>query len=421
MAFRALLLLIFVIYIAPQAIVPALEPLHLAKVSAVFAFIAYMTRVLGSGAKWTVMSREVRLMLILISIALISIPLSLWPGGSLQYFLDQYSKSIIIFFLVANVLTSLKRYRMFLWTIGLFAAFNALQGLKNYLSGAVWKEGRVLGGVSGIAGNPNDLALLLNLTIPFLIYLYTTARTSKQRLLAAILIGIDLGGIVISSSRGGFLTLVVMVLWIAWVRGQREGTGVFMKACAVVTVLGLALVLFGPGEYGSRIVSISDMSKDRTGSSQARWSLMVGTSKGILLHPLGVGLHMNNLLLHDTGFGWEGVHNIYLELGTELGIPGLIVFLMLLYRLMASMKEVRVQHERNPEISGLAQAAGGSMVAFATGGFFLPVAFHFYFYIVAGLVIACQQLALRVESAENEVETRLSEPVRPKWMSLPRL
>lgn len=80
LAFGALLLLIFVIYIAPQVIFPVLEPLHLAKVSAALAVVAYVTWVWRNGAGWTFMSREVRLMLILIGIALISIPFSLWPG-----------------------------------------------------------------------------------------------------------------------------------------------------------------------------------------------------------------------------------------------------------------------------------------------------------------------------------------------------
>ena len=398
LAFRALLLLMFVIYIAPQAFFPVLEPLHPAKVSAALAVVAYVTWVWRNGAGWTFMSREVRLVLIIIVIALISIPFSLWPGGSVQYVIDQYSKSIIIFFLVANVLTSFNRYRAFLWVISLFSAFNALQGVKHYLAGE-WRYGRTVGGTSGLTSNPNDLALVLNLTIPFLVYLYTTARSAKQRFLLALLIGINLAGIIVSFSRGGFVTLIAFVLWTAWVVGKERGTGAFIKTCAAVLVLGLVLTVAGPNGYGDRVASIGDMSKDETGSYYARLMLMLGTAQGMLNHPLGVGLHMNNVLLHDTGYGWNGVHNIYLELGTEIGIPGLIVFIWLLYRLIASMRDIRVGYEQVPELSALAQAAGGAMVAFVTAGMFHPVAFQFYLYIVAGLVIACQQLAYRVDLA----------------------
>jgi hypothetical protein len=304
--------------------------------------------------------------------------------------------------LVANVLTSFRRYRIFLWAISFFAAFNALQGVKHYWAGEIWKQGRVLGGVSGFAGNPNDLALVMNLTIPFLIYLYTTARSVKQRLLAVMLIGVDLGGIITSFSRGGFATLVVFVLWTAWVIGKRKGTATFIKVCVLVAIMGAIISLVAPSGYGDRVSSIADSSMDQTGSSQARWVMMVGAVQGILSHPLGVGLHMNNLLLHDTGYGWHPVHNVYLELGTELGIPGLAVLLWLLYSLISSMKEIRIRYEEVPELSALAQAAGGAMVAFVTAAMFHPVAFYFYLYIVAGLVVACQQMALQVEPFEGE-------------------
>jgi hypothetical protein len=421
LAFRALLLLVFIIYIAPQALIPALEPLHLAKVSAGFAVIGYFIHVSRSSARWTVMNREVRLVLVLVSIALLSIPFSIWPGGSVEFLLDQYSKSIIIFFLVANLLTSFQRYWTFLWTIGVFAAFDAVLGLKNYLSGSmVFAYGQASLGVSGIASNPNDLALTLNLAIPFLVYLYSMAESSRGRFWAALLIVINVVGIVISFSRGGFVTLIAFVLWTAWVYGQRQGMAVFMKTVVGMVAVILVLLLAGPEGYGSRIGTISDMDKDQTGSSQERWQMMVGAAQGMLDHPLGVGLNMNNLLLHDMGIGWLGVHNVYLELGAELGFPGLMVFLMLLYGLLASMKKVRIQYEHIPELAQLAQASGGAMVAYATAAMFHPVSYHFYFYIIAGLIIACRELALTAESVEDVAETHLSESVHPTWMHQPR-
>lgn len=421
LAFRALLLLIFIIYIAPQGLIPALEPLHLAKVSAIFAVIGYLAHVVRSRVSWTVMNREVRLLLILVAIAVISIPFSLWPGGSVDFLLDQYSKSIIVFFLIANLLTSLKRYRTFLWALGVFAAFDAMLGLKNYLSGEmVLAHGRVVGGVSGLASNPNDLALTLNLAIPFLVYLYVTAESFRKRMMAVALIAINVGGIVISFSRGGFITLVVFVLWTAWVYGQRQGVAIFVKTVAGMVALACVLLVAGPAGYGSRIDSISDMEKDQTGSSQARWQMMVEAAQGMWDHPFGVGLHMNNLLLREGGLGWEGVHNVYLELGVELGFPGCIVFLLLLYGLIVSMKQIRIQYESIPELAQLAQAAGGAMIAFAAAGMFHPVAYHFHFYIVAGLIIACRELALGLEWVEDEPETLLSESVHPQEMRLSR-
>lgn len=420
MAYRALVFLIFVIYVAPQAFFPSLTGLHLAKVSAALAIVAYGAHVITRGVRWTVMTTEVRLIVVLFCIALISIPFSLWPGGSVGFVIDQYSKSIIIFFLVANLLLTMDRYRSFLWTIGAFAGFNALLGIKNYFGG-VYRLGRIQGGASGIAGNPNDLALVMNLTLPFLFFLYATARSTSQRIISAALIAINIVAIILTFSRAGFVTLVFLVLWLAWVRGRHQGMGSFWKMFAGLGVILIILNLAGPGGYGSRMATIVDKNTDETGSAQARWNMMVGTAQGMLAHPLGVGVHMNNLLLHDTGLGWNGVHNIYLELGTELGIPGFIVFLYLLHRLLTVMKVIRIRHDPKSELSRLAEAAGGAMVAYAVSGMFYPVAYHFYFYIVAGLIVACQQIALHVEPVEVRHVTHSQRLIHPSWLSPNRL
>lgn len=414
MAYRGLLFLIFVIYIAPQALFPSLMALHLAKLSAAFAIVAYVGHVMTRGRRWTVMTTEVRLILTLFGLGVASIPFSMWPGGSFEFLLDQYSKSIIIFFLVANLLVSMERYRSFLWTIGLFAGFNGIMGVKNYFGG-VYKLGRVQGAASGIAGNPNDLALVMNLTLPFLFFLYATARSTSQRFVLAALIALSIGTIVITFSRAGFVTLVFLVLWLAWVRGRHQGMRSFWKVVGGGGVILLMLTLGGPDGYGSRLVTIVDTDQDKTGSAQARWQLMMGTVQGMLSHPLGVGLNMNNLMLNEMMHGWAGVHNIYLEMGTDLGFPALIIFLVLLYRLITAMKVIRMGYDPQSEMSRLAEAAGGSMVAFAVTGMFYPVAYHFHFYILAGLVVACQQLAILVDSDSEENMWGPSAPVEQNW------
>ena len=68
LAFKGLLFLTFIIYIAPQAIFPALEPLHLGKVSACVATVGYGLYV-ATGHRLTVMFPEVKLVLWLVAFA----------------------------------------------------------------------------------------------------------------------------------------------------------------------------------------------------------------------------------------------------------------------------------------------------------------------------------------------------------------
>src|SRR5207249_10426423 len=75
-AFKALLSLTFIIYIAPQIIFPVLQPLHLALVSALLAIGSYLLFVLTNGVRLTVMRPEVKLILGIFALAVISIPMS---------------------------------------------------------------------------------------------------------------------------------------------------------------------------------------------------------------------------------------------------------------------------------------------------------------------------------------------------------
>ena len=122
-AFKALLFLLFIVYIGPQFIVPALVPLHLAKISAGIAITAYCFSTLSQGRSISIMNSDVKLILGFVGLALALIPLSTWPGGSLNFFIDVFSKSVVLLFLVLNLLTTEKRCRQLIWALALFSAF----------------------------------------------------------------------------------------------------------------------------------------------------------------------------------------------------------------------------------------------------------------------------------------------------------
>ena len=73
--------------------------------------------------------------------------------------IDIFLKSVIVFFLIANLLTTSERFRTFFWALAICAAFNAVVGVYNYRTGAFLTGERIQGGFSGLTSNPNDLAL----------------------------------------------------------------------------------------------------------------------------------------------------------------------------------------------------------------------------------------------------------------------
>ncbi len=100
---------------------------------------------------------------------------------------------------------------------------------------------------------------------------------------------------------------------------------------------------------------------------------------------------MNILALNDErGTTWTAVHNVYLQLGVELGLPGLALFVALLVTSLRSARRAQrvARASADHELCHLAEGIEVSLLAFAISGIFYPVAYHFYFYLIAGLAAA---------------------------------
>jgi O-antigen ligase len=279
-----------------------------------------------------------------------------------------------------------------LWLQTLCTIPLALTSLMQYGGGAAGPDGagRIAGYGDGLAGNPNDLALVLALTIPLTAALASSAASRVARLLATTILGMGIVAVMATFSRAGFVALVVVgMLWLAAQLRRRPLRAV--GALVLAATLAWAMV---PAGYGARLTTMTDIESDPTGSAQERWRDMGVATSYMLDHPVvGAGLGMDILALNELrGATWRRVHNAYLNYGVDLGLPGLGLFLLLLWTVIRGVRRV----ERRDEAGELGALAGGlriALVTFAVAAFFYPVAYHFYFYSLAGMAVA----AVRIE------------------------
>src|SRR5262245_34303483 len=201
----SLLAFTFVLIIAPQTIVPGLASLRPALLAAAVALVTHVGHRVFTGRPLTVFTRELWLAGGLLAWAALPRPMSYWPGGGVTFILSMYLKSLIVFWLLVNVLNTPARLRQVIVVLSLTGAPLGITAIHNYLSGA-FISGAV--GVRRIAGfdapltqNPNDLALMLNLLLPLAIGLLLSR---PGRLLGAALvctIALEVAGIVVTFSR----------------------------------------------------------------------------------------------------------------------------------------------------------------------------------------------------------------------------
>jgi O-antigen ligase len=271
----------------------------------------------------------------------------------------------------------------------------AATAVRNYLSGSYMGGGsqRIQGYGATLASNPNDLALALNLIIPFVLVFVGASHGCFTRLFTMGIATLNIAAVLVTFSRTGFLTLVTILL--------STLVGLFRSwkliwGFALVAVL-LASLPFLPSSLWQRWATITNIESDETGSAQARRNQLLTSIRFVITHPIvGTGLGNGVLGLRDEGLeSWSEVHNAYLQYGVELGIPGLALYVALVVASIKSASPKPQSASTSPEaqaLARLAQATRLSLIAYAVAAFFHPVAYHFYFYYLAGLAVAAGRL-----------------------------
>ncbi len=393
LAYAALIGFTCLLLLAPQNLFPILSRLRIVMLAAAIAIVAHVQNRWALGLPLTKPSPEMRLAGGLLVWTLVGVPFSQWPGGSLALLLDLYIKALVVFWLIGNLVDTLPRLRGMAWTLTLLTVALALVGISNYLSGVFGptEDRRILGYDAGLTRNPNDLALMINLIIPITVALLLSSRGALVRAALGAAISIQVIAVILTFSRAGFLTLATILGLFGLRLVRRPGRGLVFAALAVV-LLGLP---FMPAGYADRLLTLSAIDADPTGSAQARWGGIVAAAEHAIEHPImGAGLGMNILVLNESvGATWRSVHNTYLEYAVDLGLPGLALFVLLLRACWKSARATRVS--AGPEVGQLAEGIEISLVGFAAAAFFHPSAYEFYFFYIAGLAVAVRAVSAR--------------------------
>lgn len=430
-AFMGLLAFTALLFFRPQDQFLALQPLHLAEVSAVIALIAMMTDRLARGVPISRVTPELLGVVALGGVIVITAPFSIWMGGAISTFTELYVKVILIFVLMVNTLVWPKRIERFTWLIVLATGYIAFRAVFDYARGInLVENGRVRGAVGGMFQNPNDLALNMVAVVPLALSFVFRRVSVLRRTIAAGCAFLMVMTIVASHSRSGSLGLATAVLVLAMLTLKRKPG--LVAAGALVAVLALPML---PASYWHRLASITDDNKDETASRQARSTLMRESYRTFVEHPItGVGAgQFKNYKPDGRVEAWHESHNALLQVAAELGIPGVVVFVFLMFRgLYAPMQTRRLLRRSAPrgakgrsgasadplppgEREMLMSHAAATSAAFA-GWFvcslFASVAYHWTLYYLLALALAPRVYLMdRLMAARPARRVAVTQPV----------
>jgi putative inorganic carbon (HCO3(-)) transporter len=387
MAFKLLMVFTLLLFLRPQEIYPPLASVPLAKIVALLGLFIYaVTKIKNLPQLFKI--KEVKLLIALLIVIIITSPFGLWPGGSFNMLTSTFMQVFLIFFLIAGTVESLDRIKKILWIIVVCEAIVAIIAVRAYFSGQVFAENR-LAGMSGLYGDPNDFAISLAMAIPFAIYLLKVNRSLLKRASLIVIIAVYSITIILTYSRTGIVAIGVIALGL--LIKSRKKSGVFILLLLALVVITIA----GPGRLQDRAASIFVPEKDEAGSRTARITIYLRGLSIFMENPLkGVGLGNFSIAegAKHEGIGhWKSAHNVYIETACELGIFGFLIFVGLLFFTLKNLRHMQKLFsgiEDSRPLFQLMQILEITLWAYMFSGLFVSSPYNWMFYYLMGISVA---------------------------------
>ena len=407
-AFKALLAFTFVLFVRPQDTLPFLEPFHLADMTGAFAAFSLIAGRLGRGAPVSRITPELLAVLTLGGVMLATAPFSIWPGGAVGVFTDLFVKVIVVFVLMVNTITTRQRFERLVNVVVLGTSYIAVRAVIDYGRGVNMVEGSRVQGTGGLFGNPNDMALNMIAFLPLAVMLALGQARRALRFIAFIGIPAITAAVIFSKSRGGTVGLIAMLLVLVYQVGRLRPI-----VAALVIAAFFAAVPMLPASFTSRMSSIFNADEDPTGSREARKTLLREGYQAFLDNPtvgLGAG-QFQNYRTAEREAPFRETHNAVLQVAAELGVGGLITFIIVIasgfaaavktgralrrVRRRRRIREPDQARARREPLELYAAALVASLSGWLVAAMFASVAYYWTLYLVLALAIALRDITQR--------------------------
>jgi probable O-glycosylation ligase (exosortase A-associated) len=362
--------------------------------------------------RWLVVRTQTVLLLLLVGWISVTVTTAVLPDVSVDMY-GYYWKAILISVLTTGLVSDRRRFRVLVMLIAFSIGFlGAKRGLIGLLRGGI----RYDDGPGGFMNDNNSFALVLNMILPLLVGIAVVEKEKLLRLAAVATAALCAVTILFTFSRGGLLTLAVVVPPLIWRSRHRLAVGGLIAA-------GLAVFLVFTSSnftqaYVERASTISDYEQD--GSAVGRLNAWQTSWRVFLDYPV-FGVGPNNLQVVHARYSPEPErfrvsHNAYLQILSECGLPALLLFLGVIGSGWWSLWRLRRQTEI-PWVETYACMLQISIVAYCVGSMFLNTAYSELIYQLVGMSVSLQAIAHIESAAALEPASALAPagPEEPWW------
>ena len=406
LTYCSLFLFTLMVYLRPYELTSALSFLSGTTVYfAILTIVLFIPSQIATEGNLTVLTTEVKAILAMAAISLVTIPVARNPLLAWETFSDPYIKAVVIFIILVNVVRTRKRMLGLMWLSLAIAIYLSTVAIKLYIAGEFAVEGyrvAVTDG-EGMFSNPNDMAIHLVTMTPLALALGLASKNLLARIMFFAVVAVLIAATMFTFSRGGFLGLLGAAGVFAWKAGRAHRT----KVTAVSIVSGIVLLILAPGNYGLRMLSIFIPSLDPVGSADARREGLITSIIVTIRNPWGIGIG------NSTTFGAHNLqtHNAYTQVSSELGILGLIAYLVFIvspFRKLGAIERTQFESDSHDWFYYLAIGLQASILGYMISSFFASVAYNWYIYYLVAYAVAFRRIYALETASGNAVTPQQS-------------
>lgn len=277
----------------------------------------------------------------------------------------------------------------------------AIGGVVEYFLGRAvlgWVDvsrfGDIGGRVCGFFGNPNLFAIFLLLTTPLTLRWMLGQKSMVGRVFSSVVFLTQSLCMILTWSRGGWLGWMFSVAVFLILCNRRT-----LSALIALFVCGFGLVFYLPENVLNRFGSIASTTDS---SVHYRLNTWRGVCRMLFEHPFGIGSGESAFRTAFPRYAVSGTetvmhaHQIFLEVAVEIGVVGLILFLLVLWHLFARVVRFCRRHsegEKRTEGVCLAATLTGALMMGLFDSLWYHGGLYWLFWSIAAMLVNVTQEA----------------------------
>ncbi|MBD3376190.1 hypothetical protein GF406_14230 [candidate division KSB1 bacterium] len=360
-------------------------------------------------------------------------------GLSISEIMNFVLEGLLLYFLIINVLRDARTFRKVIWILLIGAAFLSSMSIYQELThhyhqqfGGLaqrnidrWEGGgdkkpervQVSERAAGPIGDPNRYAQLLLFILPLAFFRIWDEK--KLKIFALLMFGLVFSGILLTYSRGAFLTLVLMILIMVVLRYIRPIQLLFLGIVFFLIILAVSPDYFNRMDSLRGIKGLFSEQVDVQPDAVTRGRLteMLAAFYVFLDYPVvGVGPgHFTPYYSLDYMTGPHALrqissqrraHTLYFEIMAETGIIGFLIFMSILVFILIKLVQLRLYWiPRNSEYANIITALFLGVISYMGTAIFLHFSYQRFYWLFLALAGAAIQIFKPIKTKNVSLKT----------------